>query len=221
MGALKTAAQRFRQYYESDLPPVASLSVHFRPDPRYPHPQQYTSLQDSRPIRFRYTAQPHDDKLIFFGKTDGGTEICIKFTQTYSQGAHLACASRGSAPMLRGFEEIPGGWFMVVMDRVDGNHSPLKESDLNDVMHGLIADAVTSLHQAGYVHGDLRPSNIVRRNDGGGFLLLDFDWAGKIGEVLYPMNVNRAPDLWRPEEARDGQYIRAEHDIAMLNNMFE
>jgi RIO-like serine/threonine protein kinase len=105
--------------------------------------------------------------------------------------------------MLRGFEEIPGGWFMIVMDRVDGNHSPLKESDLNDAMHGLITDAVTSLHQAGFVHGDLRPSNVVRSNDSGGILLLDFDWAGKIGEVRYPMNVNRELDLWRPEEATD------------------
>ena len=56
--------------------------------------------------------------------------------------------------------------------------------------------------------------------DGLGFMLLDFDWAGKIGEAKYPMNVYVGPDLWRPNEVCDGELIRAEHDLQMLNALF-
>ena len=47
-------------------------------------------------------------------------------------------------------------------------------------------------------------------------MLVDFDWAGKEGEVHYPMNVNRS-DIKRPDGARDGQLIKKEHDLEMLN----
>jgi hypothetical protein len=45
---------------------------------------------------------------------------------------------------------------------------------------------------------------------------MDFDWSGKIGEVRYPMNIYRSDCLKRPVEAKDGQLIKAEHDIWML-----
>jgi hypothetical protein len=56
--------------------------------------------------------------------------------------------------------------------------------------------------------------------DGSGFMLLDFDWAGKIGEAKYPMNVYAGPDLWRPDGVHDGELIKAEHDLQMLNALF-
>ncbi|KIJ63840.1 hypothetical protein HYDPIDRAFT_67875, partial [Hydnomerulius pinastri MD-312] len=54
-----------------------------------------------------------------------------------------------------------------------------------------IRATLTRLHQKGYVHGDVRDTNImVSRSNKAKFMLVDFDWAGKIGEVRYPMNVN-------------------------------
>ena len=68
------------------------------------------------------------DKLIFFGKSDG-IKVCVKFVTRYSKEAHIQCASMGIAPILRGFEALPGGWFMVVMDRIDDVFIPLYTSE--------------------------------------------------------------------------------------------
>ena len=73
-----------------------------------------------------------------------------------------------------------------------------------------------TLHQSGYVHGDIRSSNILVRDSEGDFMLLDFDWAGWIGEVRYPMNLNRSEGLWQPDGAHNGTLILADHDIEML-----
>jgi len=51
------------------------------------------------------------------------------------------------------------------------------------------------------------------------FMLLDFDWAGPIGEARYPMNLNRSEGIWRPAGARDGTLILADHDIEMLQRI--
>ncbi|KAI5991102.1 hypothetical protein F5J12DRAFT_897608 [Pisolithus orientalis] len=74
------------------------------------------------------------------------------------------------------------------------------------------------LHQHGYVHGDVRSMNImVLGSDMTEFMFVDFDWAGKIGEVRYPLNVNR--DIWRPSGVFDGAPIEAKHDMAMLKHI--
>ncbi|KAJ7639135.1 hypothetical protein FB45DRAFT_739360, partial [Roridomyces roridus] len=40
------------------------------------------------------------------------------------------------------------------------------------------------------VHGDLRPENILV-HENGSVRVVDFDWAGKVGEVHYPYNLYR------------------------------
>jgi hypothetical protein len=47
------------------------------------------------------------------------------------------------------------------------------------------------LHQAHFVHSDVRDVNMMVRKDGKpGFMLVDFDWAEVIDKVRYPANVN-------------------------------
>ncbi|KAG1841079.1 hypothetical protein C8R48DRAFT_556815, partial [Suillus tomentosus] len=69
-------------------------------------------------------------------------------------------------------------------------------------------------HNDGYVHGNLRDTNFVVRDDKH-FMLLNFDWAGPIQKTHYPMYVNRK-DIQRPDSVWDGQKIVAEHDLDML-----
>jgi tRNA A-37 threonylcarbamoyl transferase component Bud32 len=39
-------------------------------------------------------------------------------------------------------------------------------------------------HDTGLVHGDIQTTNImVQKNGGQGVMLVDFDWAGRLGEV--------------------------------------
>jgi hypothetical protein len=51
-------------------------------------------------------------------------------------------------------------------------------------------------------------------------MLVDFDWSGVIGEVRYPMNVNKT-QLWRPERVSDGELIKSDDDIDMLEHIFQ
>lgn len=44
-------------------------------------------------------------------------------------------------------------------------------------------------HQDGFVHGDLRSPNIMITTAGP--QLIDFDWAGKLGNAYYPVDINR------------------------------
>jgi serine/threonine protein kinase len=123
----------------------------------------------------------------------------------------------GFAPGLRGFTNIGGGWFMVVMDFIDDGYQLLDDSPVMDSFVSEVREKVISLHQAGYVHGDIRTTNImVKKSRQPGIFLIDFDWAGVIGEVRYPMNVN-VEDIRRPDGAIDNELILAEHDIAMVD----
>ena len=46
--------------------------------------------------------------------------VGTKFVRRYSKGAHLFCAAHSHVHTLYGFEELPGDWYMVVME--DINH---------------------------------------------------------------------------------------------------
>lgn len=78
---------------------------------------------------------------------------------------------------------------------------------------------ISKLHQSGYGHGDLRVTNIfVSKSDPERHMIVDFDWAGTLGVVHYPMNVNRA-EIWRPDGVIDEDLIQAQHDLSMLEQM--
>jgi len=108
---------------------------------------------------------------------------------------------------------------MIVMDDLRDSYRILSDSPGVDGPFNAIKELLLTVHQSGYVHGDIRSSNILvgeRKED---FMLLDFDWAGPIGEARYPMNLNRSEGLWRPAGARDGALILADHDIEMLEHI--
>ena len=56
----------------------------------------------------------------------------------------------------------------------------------------------------------------MKKNGSPGIMLVDFDWAGVIGEVRYPMNVNNV-DIKRPDGAHDNELVVAQHDMLMID----
>ena len=63
----------------------------------------------------------------------------------------------------------------------------------------------------------VRSANIMVKKPGPpGIMLVDFDWAGVIGEVRYPMNVNNV-DIKRPSGAHDNELIMPQHDMEMVD----
>jgi serine/threonine protein kinase len=82
---------------------------------------------------------------------------------------------------------------------------------------------VEELHTGGFVHGDVRDTNILidRESiaDDVKVHIIDFDWAGPVGTNNYPMGVNRRT-IKRPDGAQDWKPITKEHDIEMISNLF-
>jgi hypothetical protein len=218
-GALKKALGSLKQCYDNELSdhvPRPSFNLDF------PYPSTYTCIATSTIHSFTYTSQMNEYKLLFTAaETIDGEKICVKFVRSYSKEVHAHCASNNFAPALKGFEALPGGWYMVIMEMVGEDYCLLSDFE-DDYPHGEdIREKLISLHHHHYVHGDIRDVNILVRKDGAqGFKLLDLDWSGRIGEARYPMNVNRFL-VWRPDGAKDGELIQADHDIQMLNAMFE
>jgi tRNA A-37 threonylcarbamoyl transferase component Bud32 len=75
------------------------------------------------------------------------------------------------------------------------------------------------MNAAGFVHGDLRPPNVlVPKNNGDPLILLDFDWGGQDSVTRYPGNLNIA--IQRHDTVRNGGVIEAVHDRFMLDRLF-
>ena len=230
-GALKIAVEKLTKLYSRPIPSLEPEDPYLK----CPYPRSYTNSTGFIQ-QFSYDeTQILRDRLIFFGETVGdvaGSKICMKFVRHYSPQAHEFCASKGNAPKLIAYNSLPGGWNLVVMDALDidndcfpqrpGSYRLLSEISLSDRQP--LKETITSLirelhnHNDGYVHGDLRDTNFVVRDDKH-FMLLDFDWAGPIQKTHYPMYVNRE-DIRRPDGAWDGQKIVAEHDLDMLSYLF-
>ncbi|EGN97471.1 hypothetical protein SERLA73DRAFT_124167 [Serpula lacrymans var. lacrymans S7.3] len=217
MAAFRKAAERLNEYYENltETPVLTSAPV---PPHMFAYPTSYISLHSNTLKHFWYVIELDSDKLVFSGTEDEGDHICIKFVQTYSCDVHNHFASLGCAPALRGFEKIAGGWFMVVMDMLPDDFEMLsaRTGRLPLSVFTDISAKLESLHEAGYVHGDIRDTNImVSKTDKTRFMIIDFDWAGSIEEARYPACVNYM-DIVRPQEARDGKKILRDHDNFML-----
>jgi hypothetical protein len=217
-GALRNALRSLEQCYEQELSnkaprPIANLE--------FPYPLSYTCVNTSSIRHFRYLSHMDDSKLLFAAETDDDEKVCIKFARHYSKDVHTFCASGGFGPTLKGFEGLPGGWHMVVMEMIGEDYCRLMDFPPPYSHFDDITGKLASLHQANYVHGDVRNTNIMVKKDGNqGFKLVDFDWSGRTGEVRYPMNVYQGQRLWRPHGAEDGLLIKADHDIEMLKAMY-
>jgi hypothetical protein len=230
-GTLKCVVHKLKHYYKVELPDIDPL------DTRQLCYVQYTDLINSTKCCISYSPYPDNlpraSKLFFFSvaKVDRADwanpiHICVKFVTRYSKEAHQKCADMGITLALRGFEHLPGRWFMVVMDQIDNEYINMV-APFAVRLHNQIFNKVVNLHQASYMHGDLQDMNImVRKDNGAEFVLVDFDWAGQIEEVTYPININLKVDchdgskVYHPGGVGGGKIIQAEHDIAMLEILF-
>jgi len=93
-GAFKAAIRSLKQYYNALKNPA-----HLENDPQFPDPRTYRSLVDNTTVKFKYLHQIDQRKLLFFGETENGERICIKFVRRYSR-AREECAKMGIAPNL-------------------------------------------------------------------------------------------------------------------------
>ena len=130
--------------------------------------------------------------------------VIVKFTNTYGVEAHKWMADKGGmAPQFIAIHDLPPNWKVVIMEKLHTIDT--------DVNYDVVRKVIKEFHEAGFVHGDLRPSNIIScSNTKLGIAVIDYDWAGKANEAKYPLWMNPAC-IW-PQNASCGQIITADHD---------
>ena len=156
---------------------------------------------------------------------NGTSNDCIvKFTERYGESVHRYLAEQELAPKLHFTEKI-GQFTAVVMSEIKDAVDVQSYLDTNGRSSGVKEQCYQIVHHLkikNYVHGDLRPNNILVSGEGGAVRVrvIDFDWAGIENEQSYPSFMNHVDIPW-PEGARDGQPILHEHDEYWIDKLFE
>ncbi|KAI0808232.1 hypothetical protein C8Q74DRAFT_1189856 [Fomes fomentarius] len=167
-----------------------------------------------------------------FRVVEDGTPLCVKFSKRYSLEAHKTACDAGIAPALRAVNAVCD-WIMIVMDDITAEYSntmwDIKYSgkkkpavSLEEVQKQVEAK-LKVLHAKGLVHADVRDVNVLMRNEDvpagkADFQIVDWDWAGRLGEVRYPRAINRE-GIARPPNAMAGEAITAEDDMWMASQL--
>ena len=95
------------------------------------------------------------------------------------------------APKLISCSRLPGGWCAVIMEKIYGS---MLNSPVSAEVKMALKTAVEVMHAKNFVHGDLRPQNILVVDNK--VRLLDFDWAGNEGTARYPKSQNSLLAFW-------------------------
>lgn len=219
--ALIAAAEHIQTHYK-DI--QRRLSIFSNTDRRFPYPTSLKYPNDTV-LNFIYANQFQPSRLVYSAKTSK-EEVVVKFTQVYSEDVHHFLSNLEMAPTLRGCVRIPGGWYMVMMDK--SPYARLRELSLGKAdqikVQSKAAEVVQYLHNGDFVHGDIRDNNILidptsLASDEVKLHFIDFDWAGRSGEAKYPLNINTV-SVHRPDGDQYHAYITQAHDKEMVQHLF-
>jgi hypothetical protein len=202
----------------------------------FPYPQSY-SLNIGVPepyqtVSFAYSERLSNIRLVFTALTKAkpAKDIIVKFgSGQYGAEAHQAAVTAGLAPAILSYSHLPGGMWMVVMEPLQNDFKPCDEfNELSGSLTTTIRTSLDLFHALGYVHGDMRDSNVfVRKRTGPSkdatweCKFIDYDWAGREGDVKYPIGVYNNGSVWRPEQYMDGKVITPDDDRAMMKEFFK
>ena len=154
--------------------------------------------------------------------------IVVKLVScSYLQQVHEYLAAKGLAPKLYGYAKVDGAPTAYVMEYLDPSEWKTLHRFMNasstvlscTELRKALEDIVRVLKSKNYVHGDLRPNNIMIHKDllkqPLGLMVVDYDWVGEASKVYYP--TERNPEIkgikW-PGEA--GGKIENDHDWKLI-----
>ena len=138
--------------------------------------------------RFRQLLGQRSGETVVLTDTDRGPRVVRLLTGAELAGSagEVALAGRVASEHLAAVFEAgtrPDGGVFVVREWVDGRSlagvGPLGEGVVAELAHG-IALGLGDLHRAGFVHGDVKPANVIQRQ-GGGAVVTDFGLASARG----------------------------------------
>jgi len=188
----------------------------------FPHITSFVTDTEGE-VQFSYEQyadpDPETTKAVFIANTQDGRKIVVKFAEAYNKEAHSLLVAEGLAPPLLYCDRPAFSDFtMVVMEHVDGEqlfHKYL-EATPTQVLDE-VSKALKTLHEKGFVFGDLRSPNILVTNQHH-VQLVDFDWCGSAGEGKYPADMNLVDIEW-PDGVVPGGFLQLEHDEEMLRRL--
>lgn len=150
-----------------------------------------------------------NDKHRLYEAKVNDQDVIVKFIwRRYGLDAHKKLAELNMAPQCLYSESLPGKWTVVVMERIVNGMMVNKP---NDALKKSLCDALQTLHSLGFVHGDLRPQNILALPDKS-IRILDFDWCGPVGEAKYPADINLSAECGWHKGVTSGGFVLKEHD---------
>lgn len=226
--ALTRGLIKLQEYYSS-LTTLATQLDSF--SGFFPSATSYYDRVQKAQVSFQYVKYLEESStcVTFLARTADKKDIVVKFVDRYGEDAHvfLADSERRCAPALLYFGQIGlgptyhgGRLRMVVMEHVVGETlsslrvKPGGSNHLNvsNLLRSL-RNVVKMLHEQGFVFGDLRPPNIMVTPQNA-IKLIDFDWAGKVGVVKYPLLMSSG--ITWPSGATGGGLISKQHDWDMI-----
>ena len=203
--AIATMKARFPSITAADtFPNPTAVKLKFSLMSRY-------GTAENRHLYLARLISPSSDKAVY-----------VKFSQRYSVKLHNFCASRGLAPKILGFEQLRGGWFVVVMEKIDTiDCQRIASFSEAGEWKEHIKELVDGFHEEGLVHGDIRLVNFVftESENPRKMLLVDFDWGGEVGEVEFPHEL-LTEELGVSNDQLHGRLITKEHDLRCLSHVF-
>jgi len=173
-------------------------------------PRVFPSFRDAEGIEHTLTFQERVSKnlLLFKALDEQSQEVCAKFVyRPYGEEVHRLLSHEGMAPKLLGVSRIGDGPTMIVMEMLNDPWQTLytfvqinsrwRVDGVQAAIHKRLEDILAKLNAGGVVHGDFRANNVmVKPGEEELAVLIDFDWAGKAGEVHYPLDRNHIGIQW-------------------------
>eukprot|EP00731_Ephydatia_muelleri_P001995 Em0001g1995a len=197
---------------------------------RSPSTFSAASAQELFALLPQFNGEIHINKrlgsLTFGGISQGGSSVVVKFfAQKYGIAVQRCLHNAGLAPEVLKEVKVGRVWSACVMTNVEGKtlfeclrDNSLTEDAKKDICKQLscIKNVLTS---EGYVHGDLRSSNIIVAANNK-LCVVDFSWAGKSLDVRYPWSLNCSSIRWHPGVGC-GKKISTEHDNFLIDILIE
>ena len=161
-------------------------------------------------------------KMVFEGKLNS-TTVMVKICKgKYGEAVHRAMAAKDHSPRLIDCLKVTDDTFLVVMEKFDSEMLDVywesvlvcEKKSKKRTIEQQLRNILSFMHRQGYVHGDLRDPNILVSGKSEIKLkIVDFNWAGKVGEVKYPSDLN----TYAFRCARPWQKILMEHDSEQVD----
>ena len=182
-------------------------------------------------ITFQSVFRASYDKPIFNANLHGfkGQVLAKMTSRPYGAFVHRFLGNCNLAPRLIGVctldEQCPT---IYVMEKLDDSWTSLaawskeeapvgseQRSTIRARVHDSIIEIIGLLEGENLVHGDLRTTNLMIKRDGSALKVIDFDWAGEAGKILYPFERNEDVGEW-PVGSEPGGIISKADDHALF-----